>query len=104
MVISMKLQGYFTDKYNRKWLLLISCAMFSLTTLLTCYATKFWQILLLRLGLGIFESTIDLAGASLIADYFEPKNRNIALAIYGFGIYIGVSLSTAALALINYIG
>lgn len=54
--------------------------------------------------MGIFESTIDLAGASLIADYFEPKKRNIALAIYGFGIYIGVSLATAALALINYIG
>lgn len=105
MVISANLlQGYCSDKFNRKWLLLISCAMFSLMTLLTAYAHKFWHILLLRLGLGIFQSTVDLAGPSLIADYFYPKERSVSMSIYGFGLYIGVCLSTFALALINDIG
>lgn len=96
--------GYFSDQTDRKKLLLISSFLFSVTTLLSAYVSSFWEVLCLRLALGVFTSSIDLIGISVTSEIFPEAQRSMAMAVYGFGIYIGVALSTLSLALSNSIG
>ena len=103
-VISSIFMGYFSDRTDRKKLLLICSSLFSLTTLASAYVSSFWEVLILRLALGVFTSSIDLIGVSVTSEIFPERQRNMAMAVYGFGIYIGVSLSTLSLGLSNLLG
>lgn len=85
--------GIAADLYNRKMLLGISLIFWSLCTLLSGFVTSYWQLALLRFGVGLGEAGCTPFAASLIADYFGEQWRGLAMGVYNWGIYTGYSLS-----------
>ena len=55
---------------------------------------RFWQLFIFRMGVGIGEAGGVAPSYALIADYFEPRRRARALAIFSLGVPIGLSLGT----------
>lgn len=93
------------DRFNRTWIITISLTIWSGFTALCGAATGFWQLFLCRLGVGVGEAGGVAPAYSLIADYFPPKERGRALAVYSFGIPIGMALGVLFGGLIaNQIG
>lgn len=78
------------DKGNRKNIIVISLAVWSLMTALSGLSKNFLHLFLARMGVGIGEAGGSPPAHSIISDYFPPKQRATALSIYSTGIYIGV--------------
>jgi predicted MFS family arabinose efflux permease len=53
-------------------------------------ARSFWQLLVLRMGVGIGEAAGAPPAHSIISDYFEPARRATALALFSVGLYVGI--------------
>ncbi|XP_050414954.1 protein spinster homolog 1 [Patella vulgata] len=87
--------GFLADRYNRKVLLAICLMFWSAMTLLTGFIGDYWQLVVLRLGLGAGEAGCTPFAASIISDYFSENLRGSALGIYNWGIYTGYSMSYA---------
>lgn len=77
-------------------LISIAIIVWSGFTALCGFAQSFVQLLLFRAGVGIGEAGLSPAAHSLISDYFEPRRRASALAVYGLGIPIGAMIGTVA--------
>jgi len=85
----------FADTFkNKRVFILAGCLVWwSITTLLTGFVVNFWQMAVLRFGLGIGQAGCNPIATSIIADYFSFELRGTALSIYYWGIYTGYSLS-----------
>ena len=85
--------GRLADSMNRP--LLISCGVFiwSLTTALCGFVGRFWQLLLLRMGVGLGEAALLPSTLSLLADYFPPQRIAAPTSVFLFGAPIGIGLS-----------
>ncbi len=83
------------DRYDRKWLIVISASIWSLFTVLCGTSQKFWQLLVFRMGVGGAEAGSIPPSQSLIADYFPPKDRGKAIAIYMMGSGIAFIIALA---------
>ena len=81
--------GYLADRINRKKLIVVSIAFWSLMTAGCGLAKSFGQLFLMRVGVGIGEAGLSPASYSLIADYFPPARRSIALGVYTIALYLG---------------
>ena len=84
--------GKLADTWNRKNLISIGLAFWSLMTFLSGLAKSFFALSIYRFGVGIGESTASPAAYSLLSDYFSPKVRATVLAIYSSGLYIGAGI------------
>ncbi|CAB4043956.1 spinster homolog 1-like, partial [Paramuricea clavata] len=81
---------------NKRCMILASCLMlWSIMTLLSGFATKYWHLVVTRFILGMAEAGCTPFASSLIADYFDETLRASAMGVYNWGIYIGYSLSYA---------
>jgi MFS family permease len=80
------------DRHSRSKIIAISLALWSLMTALCGAARGFVTLALARIGVGIGEAGCSPPAHSLIADYFGPRERSTALAIYSLGIPIGAAL------------
>ena len=91
--------GRLADNWNRKNLLSIGLALWSIMTALSGFARNQAQLTIARMGVGVGEATASPTAYSLISDYFPKRQRATALAIYSSGLYIGggVSLFIGAL-------
>ncbi|HEX8000535.1 MAG TPA: MFS transporter [Pyrinomonadaceae bacterium] len=87
--------GRLTDKTNRRWILSAGVFAWSLTTVLSGLARNFWQLFILRLGVGIGEASCAPAATSLIGDLFPANRRAKALSIFMLGLPVGIALSFA---------
>jgi MFS family permease len=89
--------GWSADRFNRKWLLTGGMTVWSLMTAACGFAPGFMPLFVMRMGVGVGESTLNPCASSLISDYFPPAKRPRA-----FGFYV---MSTAFAGLIsNVIG
>ena len=52
-------------------------------------AGSFVLLVLFRCGVGVGEAGCAPGCHSLLTDYFEPKKRTFAFAIYGLGVPLG---------------
>lgn len=77
------------ERWNRVNIIAIAIVIWSGFTALCGAANNFWTLLLYRVGVGVGEAGLSPPAHSLISDYFEPKKRASALAIYSFGIPLG---------------
>jgi MFS family permease len=85
--------GYIADRSNRKWLVAGSIALWSVMTAVCGLTRTFGQLFAARVGVGVGEAGLSPAAYSLIADYFPPHRRSIALGVYTVGIYLGGGLA-----------
>ncbi|MEL7221564.1 MAG: MFS transporter, partial [Bacteroidota bacterium] len=80
------------DTSNRKNIIAISLAFWSVLTTLSGTVKNFSQLFLARIGVGIGEAGCSPPAHALISDYFPPDKRATALSIYSTGIYLGILL------------
>ncbi len=78
------------DRANRRNIIAISLAVFSLMTLLSSYARGFWSMAAARFGTGVGEAGTGPSIASVIADLYAPAERAAALSFYTAGLNIGL--------------
>ena len=85
--------GRLADTKNRRAIISIGIAFWSLMTAGCGMTKKFWDLALMRMGVGVGEAALSPAAYSLIADYFPPHRRSTAMSVYSMGIYIGSGLA-----------
>ncbi len=88
--------GRLADSMNRPALIAMGVFVWSLTTALCGLAGKFWQLLLLRMGVGLGEAALLPSTVSLLKDYFPPARIATPTSVFLFGAPIGIGLAFAA--------
>ena len=78
------------DNWSRRNILAMSMVIWSAMTALCGLAANFWQMALLRVGVGVGEAGGTPPSHSLIASYFPSEKRSTAMGIFGTGTQIGV--------------
>merc|ERR1719220_1737553 len=91
--ISGVIMGFLADRVSRPLLLSASVFVFSLSLILMGLSTKYWQLVVLRMGIAAGEAALRPAGGSLIAEMFPAKQRGIANGIFSWGVYFGYGFS-----------
>lgn len=77
------------ERYNRVKIIAASVVVWSLMTALCGLAGGFISLLVFRVGVGIGEAGCTPPANSIISDYFPPRSRARAFAIYALGITLG---------------
>eukprot|EP00049_Salpingoeca_infusionum_P001038 m.44532 g.44532 ORF g.44532 m.44532 type:complete len:500 (+) comp10838_c0_seq2:443-1942(+) len=85
----------FAARCNRKYMLTVFVAVWSIMTLCMGLSQKYWELLLARLGQGAAQAGCTPYASGIIGDLFPAEYRGTAMGIYNWGIYTGYSLSYA---------
>lgn len=83
------------ERVNRVRIIACSVIFWSVMTALCGIAGSFIALLVFRVGVGIGEAGCTPPANSIIADYFPPRSRARALAIYAMGVTLGSALAAA---------
>ncbi len=86
----------FAERWNRVSIISAALVVWSGFTAACGLAGNFVQLLAMRVGVGIGEAGCSPPSHSLISDYYEPRQRASALAIYAFGIPLGGMIGAVA--------
>jgi MFS family permease len=87
--------GRLSDRLTRTRILAVGLFVWSLLTAASGLARTFWQMFVVRLGVGVGEATCAPAANSLIGDYFPKERRAWALSIFMLGLPLGNALAYA---------
>ena len=82
----------YADRGRRVKVIAGAVAVWSAFTALCGATANFTQLFIARMGVGIGEAGGVAPSYALVADYFPPKSRSRALAIFSLGIPIGSAL------------
>ena len=82
------------DLSNRRNVVAISAAIWSVMTALCGLAQNFSQLFLARFGVGIGEAGGSPPSHSIVSDIFPAEQRATALSIYSLGVYGGILVGT----------
>lgn len=80
------------ERFSRVNIIAVAIVVWSGFTALCGSAASFATLAAYRFGVGVGEAGLSPPAHSLISDYFEPKRRATALAIYSMGIPLGSML------------
>ena len=81
--------GRLADRKNRRTIIMVGVAFWSLMTALCGGVKTYPQFFLARIGVGVGEATLSPAAYSMITDYFPKEKLATALSVYSMGIYLG---------------
>ncbi|HIA46999.1 MAG TPA: MFS transporter [Candidatus Hydrogenedentes bacterium] len=81
--------GKLADVWNRKSLISIGLLFWSVMTALSGTARGFLALGTYRMGVGVGEASASPSAYSMLGDYFPPRMRATAMAIYSSGVYVG---------------
>ncbi|MCP1469780.1 MFS family permease [Sphingobium sp. OAS761] len=87
--------GLLADRYSRKRMIVVSLAIWSALTALCGMTHSFWQLLVVRIGVGIGEAGGTPPCQSLLADKFPPRARGFALTLFALGAALGAGLGSS---------
>jgi MFS transporter, Spinster family, sphingosine-1-phosphate transporter len=93
--------GVLADRMHRGRLIAVAIALWSLLTAASGAARGFVSMALPRALIGVGESALTPAAASLVADRFKPSQLGLAMALYYLGVPIGAG---ASLLIAGYLG
>ena len=85
--------GRLADSGNRRGIIAAGFIAWSMFTAACGLVQTFWQMALLRMGVGIGEASLSPSAYSMISDYFPPERRATAISVYSMGIYLGHGLA-----------
>ena len=88
--------GRWVDRGDRSIILASGVALWSVFTCMCGLSRHFLQLFLCRMGVGVGEATVVPVTYSLLADYFPPKRRGLALGLFGSGVYFGLGAAMLA--------
>ena len=86
--------AYLADRTSRSRVIAAALAVWSAFTALCGTAGSFWLLFFYRMGVGVGEAGGVAPSYALLSDYFEPRRRARALAIFSLGVPIGLALGT----------
>jgi MFS family permease len=81
------------DRSNRRNLIAVGIAFWSIATALCGLARSFWQLFLARVGVGVGEAALSPAAYSMIADSFPRDRLARAMSVYTLGAFAGIGLA-----------
>ena len=84
--------SWLADRANRRNILAVSLIVWSGFTALCGISRTYWQFLAGRIGVGVGEAGGTPPSNSIIADYFPPDRRPMALGVFALGAPIGAWL------------
>ncbi len=84
--------GALADRVNRRNMVVWALMLWSAFTALCGLAQTFWQLLAARIGVGIGEAGGTPPSHSMLADYFRPSERIVAMSVYALGIALGSAI------------
>jgi MFS family permease len=84
--------GYLGDRFNRRWAVIVSLAVWSLVMWLTGHANTYGQMWWARAAMGLSEACYMPAALALIADFHSSRTGSRAVGIHHSGIYTGIAL------------
>lgn len=87
--------GRLADSMHRPFLIGLGVFLWSFTTAFCGFASQFWHLLILRMGVGLGESALLPSTLSLISDYFPRRRLAIATSVFLLGAPIGIGLAFA---------
>ncbi len=82
--------GYVADRFNRRWVIITSLAIWSLITWLTGHAQNYNQLWWARALMGVSEACYIPAALALISDFHGSGTRSRAVGMHQAGIYVGM--------------
>ena len=85
--------GRLADTANRSRVVAFGLAVWSLMTVGCGLAQQFWQMAMMRVGVGIGEASLSPSAYSIISDSFEAGKLARAISVYASGIYLGSGLA-----------
>lgn len=81
--------GRIADRLPRRGVIVVGVLLWSAATAACGYATSFAQLFCARIAVGIGEAALGPAAVSMIADYFPPARRGMALSVFIAGMAVG---------------
>ena len=87
--------AWFADRSHRVRIVALACACWSLCSAAGGLAGNFLQLALARLGVGVGEAGGTTPSYAIISDYFPPRERGRALALYSLGVPFGIAIGAA---------
>ncbi len=84
--------SWLADRSNRRNILSISLITWSAFTTLCGLSRNYWQFLFGRIGVGVGEAGGTPPCNAIVADYFPPERRPMALGVFALGAPIGAWL------------
>ncbi|MEW4467534.1 MFS transporter [Parasphingorhabdus sp. JC815] len=96
------------DRWNRVKLIGIACVVWSGFTAACGMVSNFWQLAVLRFGVGAGEAGGTAPSLSLIADFYPPDRRPLAIGLFTlngpFGVFVGAAFGGWAATHIGWRG
>lgn len=89
------LTGWLGDHFPRKPLIIISALLMSGMNLFTATVHSYLALNLRHAALGIAEASFSIYAPALLADFYEPEQRNRVLTIFYTAIPVGAAFGFA---------
>lgn len=96
--------GHLSNKLPRKQTLLILGSSWTILTFIQSFVSAFWLLLILRTIMIVCMSSITPFCFSLLNDSFPEEYKARSIAVYQFGLYLGVALSNLSLEMCGAMG
>lgn len=94
-MIASPIFGALAETKNRRVLIAIGVAAWSIATAAAGLSVGFWSLMVTRALVGIGEAAYATLAPSLLADFFPPEKRNKAFTIFYVAIPVGSALGFA---------
>lgn len=96
--------GGFSDKYNRKWIIVAACVSWSILTGLHAFAGSYADLLPLRALTGASQAFFNPAAYTLLADIFPPSMVGSVNGFFSSAIYLGGACASLSILIDEKIG
>lgn len=85
--------GRMADRYPRKIIMGGFLALFSVFAMASGLARTYWQLFLMRIGVGVGEASVTPASLSMLSDLFPPDQLGRAVSIFFLSAPFGIGLA-----------
>lgn len=85
--------GRRVDQGDRRRIIAIGCAVWSVASVAIGFARSFSHLLVARMGVGVGEAALAPAATSLLGDYFSRRKLSFAMSIYALGGVAGSGIA-----------
>ncbi len=84
--------GWLGDRFPRKPMIVVAALFWGSINLLTAFVHDYDSLNLRHAALGIGEASFGIFAPSILADFYEPAQRNRVLTIFNIAIPVGAAL------------